>query len=152
MRIQKITDCPELLHTASVWFSGKWKIPQKAYLQSMKDAISGESPVPQWYVATEETDDIRIIAGCGIIENDFHRRKDLTPNLCALYVERDFRCRGIAGQLLDFVCRDMEKQGIETLYLITDHMHFYERYGWRFLFTVEDDDGEQIRMYVHRGN
>ena len=36
-----------------------------------------------------------------------------------------------------------------TLTLITEHDHFYERYGWRFLTMVHDEDGAPIRMYVH---
>ena len=64
-----------------------------------------------------------------VIENDFHKRKDLTPNVCAVYVEEEYRGQGIAGGLLEYACRDMEKRGIGTLYLATDHTSFYERYG-----------------------
>lgn len=28
-------------------------------------------------------------------------------------------------------------QGIETLYLVTDHETFYERYGWEFFCMVQ---------------
>ena len=50
----------------------------------------------------------RIIGGLGVIENDFHDRKDLSPNVCAVYTEENKRCQGIAGSLLDFVCDDMK--------------------------------------------
>lgn len=40
-----------------------------------------------------------IVAGLGVIENDFHNRKDLAPNVCAVYTEEDCRCKGIAGKL-----------------------------------------------------
>ena len=104
--------------------------------------------VPQWYTVM---DGERIIAGCGVIENDFHDRRDLAPNVCAVYVEEDFRNRGIAGELLRFVCQDMNLQGINTLYLLTDHTGFYERYGWEFLCMVRGDGEERMsRMYVHR--
>lgn len=92
-----------------------------------------------------------IIAGVGVIENDFHERKDLTPNVCALYVEEKYRCRGIAGKLLKLVRDDMENKGISPLYLITEHTSFYERYGWEFLCMVkEEDSNNMIRMYVHQ--
>ena len=85
-----------------------------------------------------------------MIENDFHNRKDLTPNVCAVYVEEPFRCRGIAGKLLALVCSDMKRRGISTLYLITDHTLLYERYGWSFLCMVQGDGEEGLtRMYVH---
>ena len=68
----------------------------------------------------------RLFGGIGVIENDFHNRKDLTPNVCAVYVEENYRCQGIAGKLLEYVCEDMRSFGTKTLYLITDHTGFYE--------------------------
>ena len=85
-----------------------------------------------------------------MIENDFHERRDLRPNVCALYVEKDRRSRGIAGLLLERVCRDMADIGAGALYLITDHTSFYERYGWEFMCMVRCDDGGTARMYVRR--
>ena len=82
-----------------------------------------------------------------MIENDFHDRKDLTPNICALYVEPQRRCQGIAGHLLEHTCKDMATKGITPLNLITEHTSFYERYGWKYLCMVKGDDGKQMRMY-----
>ena len=92
-----------------------------------------------------------IIAGAGVIENDFHQRKDLTPNVCAVYVEEAHRCKGIAGALLQSICRDMGELGVDTLYLVTDHTSFYERYGWEFLCMVEETgEPRMTRMYIHQ--
>ena len=94
----------------------------------------------------------RIIGGVGVIENDFHNRKDLSPNVCAVYTEEDRRGRGVAGALLDYVCGDMKEKGIHTLYLLTDHTSFYERYGWEFYCMAQGDGEEKMsRMYLHRG-
>ena len=92
----------------------------------------------------------KIISRAGVIENDFHNRKDLTPNICAVYVEEEYRCKGIAGQLLNFIYDDINNMGIKTLYLVTDHISFYDKYGWKFLCMVQED-GEpyMLRMYVH---
>lgn len=94
---------------------------------------------------------IYLWAGLGVIENDFHNRKDLTPNVCAVYTEENRRLQGIAGALLARVCSDMKEQGIDTLYLLTDHTSFYERYGWEFFCMVQGDgEPEPSRMYIHR--
>ena len=85
----------------------------------------------------------------GVIENDFHPRTDLTPNVCAVYTEEAYRGRGIAGELLSYVSKDMMGKGIDTLYLVTNHTNFYERYGWQYLCPVETEDGTS-RVYVHR--
>ena len=137
-----------MLEQMAQWFSEKWRIPLQAYRDSMQESLQTESAVPGWYVMM---DGERIVGGLGIIENDFHDRKDLTPNVCAVYVEEAYRCRGIAGKLLNYVCEDMKQRGVTTLYLLTDHDSFYERYGWEFYCMVQGDGEETMsRMYVHR--
>ena len=83
------------------------------------------------------------------MKTTFTPGKTFPPNVCAVYVEEDRRCRGIAGTLLKLACRDMATQGVPTLYLLTDHVGFYERYGWEYLCPVRGD-GEELdsRMYV----
>ena len=50
-----------------------------------------------------------------------------------------------------FISRIMKEKGIDTLYLLTDHDSFYERYGWEFLCMVQGDGEEEpSRMYMHR--
>lgn len=146
--IVNLRDRPDRKEEAAAWFHDKWGVPLEAYRKSMEQCIAGAGPVPQWYAATA---DGRIIGGLGVIENDFHDRKDLAPDVCAVYVEADCRRRGIAGALLTRVCRDMADQGVPTLYLLTDHTSFYERYGWEF-FCMAQGDGEEepSRMYIHR--
>lgn len=112
MEILKIREHPGLAQRAAVWFHEKWRIPQQAYDESIAQCLAGSRPVPQWYLAVEAGE---ILGGLGLIENGFHQRKDLTPNVCAVYVEPAHRRRGIAGQLLRTVCRDMADLGVDTL-------------------------------------
>lgn len=146
-KIVRLVDRPEIKEDAARWFHEKWNVPLEAYIESMENCLTEENAVPQWYVAMEKE---RIIGGMGVIENDFHDRKDLTPNVCAVYTEEDKRCQGIAGALLNYVCADMAERGIDTLYLVTDHTLFYERYGWKFLCMVQGDgEPDMTRMYIH---
>lgn len=78
--IKKIVENPELMDKAVGWFHSKWGIPLDAYKGSMQACLSKENIVPQWYVVVNNG---RIIGGLGVIENDFHGRKDLAPNVCA---------------------------------------------------------------------
>lgn len=146
--IIRIADRPGLLTPAAEWLHKKWGVPYEAYRDSMAESLSGENAVPQWYIAMENG---RIVAGMGVIENDFHDRKDLAPNVCAVYTEPDCRGRGLAGALLNHVCRDMAARGVTTLYLLTDHTGFYEKYGWEFLCMAQGDgENELSRMYIHK--
>lgn len=138
---------PELKDDAAQWFHQKWGVPVDAYLECM-DAYLAKQTEYGWYLCLDGS---KIIGGMGVIENDFHDRKDLAPNVCAVYTEKDYRCQGIAGHLLGLVVEDMRSKGISPLYLVTDHIGFYERYGWEFLCMVQGDgEPEMTRMYIHR--
>ena len=145
-RIVRLRERPDLKEKAAEWFSSKWNVPKSAYVESIEESFS--AVVPSWYLCL---DGDRIIAGMGVIENDFHSRPDLTPNVCAVYVEEKYRCRGIAGRLLGFVGEDMRDFGTDTLYLLTDLDSFYERYGWEYLCPVYGEgEDEASRMYIHK--
>ena len=142
-----VRDWPEAKEEIAAWFHERWSVPLEAYRDSIRDCLGEKGPVPQWYVVVRGD---RIIAGCGVIANDFHERRDLTPNVCAVYVDEAYRNQGIAGFMLRTVCEDMAGLGVGTLYLLTDHSGFYERYGWQFFCMARGDDGKLSRMYVHR--
>ena len=138
---------PELKETAAEWFHEKWGVPTEAYLECM-DAYLNHETEYGWYLCLK---DDQIVSGLGVIENDFHDRKDLSPNICAVYTEEDYRGKGIAGKLLDMAVEDLRTKGISPVYLVSDHVGFYERYGWEFLCMVQGDgEPDMNRMYIHR--
>lgn len=138
---------PTIKDVAASWFHSKWGVPKEAYLECMNAYLNKDTEYG-WYLCL---DGEKIVAGMGVIETDFHNRKDLTPNVCAVYTEDEYRCKGIAGNLLNMVVADMRNKGIAPIYLVTDHTDFYERYGWEFLCIVQgDDEPEMTRMYIHR--
>ncbi len=138
---------PELKEAAAAWFHSKWGVPQEAYLACMDEFLAGKTEYG-WYLCLDGSS---IVGGLGVIENDFHDRPDLTPNICAVYTEEAHRCKGIAGQLLNMAVEDLRAKGISPVYLVTDHVGFYERYGWEFLCMVQGDGEETMtRMYVHK--
>ena len=142
-----LRDKPEYKQTAAEWFNSKWGVPTEAYLECMDAYLAGETELG-WYLCL---DGEKIIGGMGAIENDFHDRKDLTPNVCAVYTEEDYRKQGIAGKLLNLTVEDLRAKGISPAYLVTDHTGFYERYGWEFLCMVQGDgEPDMTRMYIHK--
>lgn len=137
---------PELKESAAEWFHSKWGVPKSAYLECMEAYLNNETEYG-WYLCM---DGDSIVGGMGVIENDFHDRKDLSPNICAVYTEKAYRSKGIAGNLLNIVVNDLKEKGITPVYLVTDHTDFYERYGWKFLCMVQgDSEPDMTRMYIH---
>lgn len=127
-RIIRIDNKPELADTAAVWFHEKWNNPAEMYSESINESMQGEGNLPKWYVVMA---DEKIVGGAGVIG------ESSVPDLCAVYVEEEYRGQGIAGKLLDFICDDMKGLGIDKLYLITEFDSFYEKYGWEYMATIE---------------
>ncbi len=138
---------PELMKSAAEWFSSKWSAPTEAYLECMNAYLKGETEYG-WYICLCDN---QIVAGLGVIKNDFHNRPDLSPNVCAVYTEEKHRRKGIAGHLLNMAVMDLRLKGISPVYLVTDHTGFYERYGWEFYCMVQcDGETGMSRMYIHK--
>ena len=138
---------PDLKEYAADWFHTKWGVPKEAYLDCMDAYLRGKTEFGGYRCLDED----RIVGGMGVIENDFHNRKDLSPNICAVYTEEEYRNQGIAGNLLNMTVNDLGQKGINPVYLVTNHVGFYERYGWKFLCMVQGDgEPEMSRMYIHR--
>ena len=138
---------PEMMCAAADWFHSKWKVPKEAYIECMSAYLAGETEYG-WYLCIHEG---CIVGGLGVIENDFHERKDLAPNVCAVYTEEAHRRRGIARRLLDTAVDDLRSKGLVPVYLLTEHTGFYERCGWEYLCPVRGDGEDHMsRMYVHR--
>lgn len=141
-----LRQAPGMAEKAAEWFHEKWGVPARAYLELMESFITGGTG-NGWYLCLDRGE---IVGGLGTVDNDFHERRELSPNICAVYVEEPYRGRGIAGRLLELAVEDMRERGITPLYLVTDHAGFYERYGWELLGLVREQGPEKMtRMYIH---
>ena len=72
---------PEIKEAAAQWFRSKLGVPKEAYLECMEEYLSGKTE-NGWYLCL---DGGKVIGGMGVIENDFHERKDPAPNVCAVF-------------------------------------------------------------------
>ena len=113
---------PELKNAAADWFHQKWGVPMEAYLECMEAYLSQKTEYG-WYLCL---DGDKIVGGLGVIENDFHDRKDLAPNVCAVFTEEEYRCKGIGGHLLNMAVEDLRSKGISP------------------------GEPDMTRMYIHR--
>lgn len=84
--LHRIRERPELAESAAEWFHRKWGVPKEAYLECIEAYLSSATEYG-WYLCLNDN---QIIGGLGVIENDFHDRKDLAPNVCAVYTEEAY--------------------------------------------------------------
>lgn len=146
MNILSLRQCPELLETFIAWFQDKWasENSRMVYRDCMERCLNSGAPLPQWYLVM---DGEQIVGGAGLIANDFISRQDLWPWLCALYIEKERRGHGYGGLLMDRAKADAAALGFSRLYLCTDHVGYYEKYGFSHIGTGYHPWGESSRIY-----
>lgn len=147
-KINKLTN-KGLINDLAVFFNKKWQVPVEAYVDSMNDSLESNTGVPAWYYVMDNNE---IIAGLGVIENDFHKRLDLHPNICAVYVKEEYQGKGICRCMFNFLCDDLLKHNINDIYLITTHTKLYERLGFNYYGDIEEEDGGIVRCYHKKLN
>ncbi len=102
--------------------------------------------IPETFVAVENNTPIGMAS---LVEHDMLTRMDLSPWLAAVYVDLEFRNRGVGSGLVRSVMQEAGVLGLDRLYLFTpDRMSFYRRLGWE---RVEQSTyrGEQVAIMLY---
>lgn len=126
MRVISVLEAPAYTERAIAFFQRHWGTEKTNALYD--DCIRHSAdPLPQWYLLLSGE---AIIGGAGMITNDFISRGDLYPWLCALYIETAHRGERLSALLIDRAKVDAKQAGFQNLYLATDHIGLYEKYGF----------------------
>jgi len=146
--VVNLADEKKYIEEVSTWVWEEWSKAKGVNLEEVIYRTNHsicKDRVPQVLIAKLNDD---LVGTVSIWYNDLTTRQDLTPWLAALYVNREYRGRGI-GALLQEKCIELaKKHGYKKLYLITDHENYYEKTGWTFL-TLAPDGGHQTRIYEY---
>lgn len=146
LELFSIRERPELADDAIAFFQRHWATEDsmRVYDDCIRSCLESESPLPQWYVLMLNG---KIVAGAGLITNDFISRMDLWPWLAALYVEEECRGCALGRELIRRALDDAAELGFSKLYLCTDHIGYYEKYGFTAIAEGYHPWGERSRIY-----
>jgi len=131
MRIISIRENTSYKDVAIKYFQQSWKsVWPIIYEDCINHCINAKNDLPQWYLLEKEN---RIIGCAGLITNDFISRGDLYPWACGIFIDEKQRGNAYGSLLLDKAKSDTKKLGYEYLYLCTEHIGYYEKYGFEYI-------------------
>ncbi|VEF47616.1 GCN5-like N-acetyltransferase [Bacillus freudenreichii] len=151
MKIINVREQQEFKEIAIKYIQSKWAkdYNKKVYENCINHCITTDSPLPVWYLVEDSSN----IIGCaGLISNDFISRMDLWPWICALYIEERYRGRSLGRELLSRAKVDAAKAGFNNVYLCTDLIGFYEKYGFNYIGDGYHPWGSSSRIYQSSTN
>lgn len=89
-----------------------------------------------------------LVSFCTFAEKDDIQPTDLTPWIGWLYTFPAYRGKRYAGKILSHAEALAEEAGIKNIYISTNHIGLYEKYGYEFFQVMKDIEGEDSRVYV----
>lgn len=145
IKVISVREQPEYKNEAIRYIQKSWKeVLPIIYEDSITHCIGAENPLPQWYLLQKGTETI----GCaGLITNDFISRSELYPWLCALYIEESQRGNKYPALLIDKAKTDSLTMNFRHMYLSTDLIGYYEKYGFNYIGNGYHPWNEESRIY-----
>ena len=90
-------------------------------------------------------DDDILIGFISIFPTDGDERNDLSPWYATMYVKKEFRRKGYSKILNNAILEEAKKRGFKKLYLKTDLINYYEKFGAVFLENLSN--GEKLYYF-----
>lgn len=145
MKIISVRKNPEYKDEAIAYFQKSWpNVMPEIYDDCITHSINARDSLPQWYLLIKNDE----IIGCaGLITNDFISRGDLYPWINAIFIDEKYRGNAYASLLMEQAKTDAKKAGFKYLYLCTEHIGFYEKYGFRYIGQGYHPWGGESRIY-----
>ena len=91
-----------------------------------------------------------LISYCTFAEKDDIQPTELTPWIGFVYTFPAHRGHRYAGLLFAEAERLAREEGIDAIYLSTNHVGLYETYGFAYLTQMTDLEGNPSRIYGKR--
>ncbi len=90
----------------------------------------------------------KLVSFVSLAERDCVDAPDFTPWIGFVHTAPEYRGHRHVGKLLDHACAVAHQHGAARVYLDTDHVGLYEKYGFTYLENRVDINGEDSRIYV----
>ena len=96
------------------------------------------------------TEGDELISFCTYAQKDDIQPTELTPWMGFVYTFPEHRGHRCAGSLFEEIEQLAKREHITKVYISTNHVGLYEKYGCEYYAQMKDMDGEPSRVYVKR--
>lgn len=91
-----------------------------------------------------------VVAFCTLTRKDCIDDDSLFPWIGFVFTSQEYRGQRYSGVVIDYACNKAKEQGFDTVYLATDHIGLYEKYGFSYIESRMDVYNEMSRIYCRK--
>lgn len=92
----------------------------------------------------------KLVAFCTLTCRDCIKDDALFPWVGFVFTAPDYRGKRYSGEVIEAACKRALRQGFDKVYLATDHIGLYEKYGFTYMESRTDIYGEESRIYFRK--
>lgn len=85
-------------------------------------------------------DNSKLIGFISLFKYDGEEMKSLTPWYATMYIKKDYRGNGYSRILNDAVLNEARKLGYNKVYLKSDLVNYYEKFGAKYIKKLKDGE------------
>lgn len=144
--IKSVLENPKYEGELITYISEAWPAIKELVISQLKLSLSTDKALPQTFFMLKDN---RIIGFYQMIEQELLIRKDLSPWIAPLFIDERERGHSYGAMLLKHARRTAGQLGYDKVYLTTDHIQYYEKYGFREIGLSNFEWGRPSKIYEH---
>lgn len=148
MRFQAITSSDALWkQTRDYAFSCSWCAGKS--LAGLMD----ENVFSDWERVIAVLDESESVCGfCTVVKKDCIPELEVYPYIGYVFIEESQRGKRLGQQMLEYAMLYLRNCGFDCVYLVSDHLNLYEKYGFRAVEKTMAPWGAEETLYTHEIN
>ena len=100
-------------------------------------------------VITVVDDNGKICGFCTVVKKDCIPDLEYFPNIGYVFIDETYRGNRLSQKMLDYAMRYLKNIGFESVYLVSDHENFYEKYGFIVIGRKMAPWGTEQKVFTH---
>lgn len=89
-----------------------------------------------------------VIGYCTFLKTDYYPDNRYWPWISSIFVDEEYRGQGVCGMLISAAIEYARSCGFKTVYIPSDMVGFYERYGFRKIDELTNYGGDVDNIFA----
>ena len=107
----------------------------------LADMMENDS-LTEWESVFAAISENKIIGFCTFLKTDYYPENRYSPWISSIFVDEAYRGCRISGKMIETVIAYAKKQGFSKVFIPSDMIGFYEKYGFEKIDELQNYSGE----------